>query len=160
MNSATFPTGNKLTCDCRLSWLHKLRNETKSKRVKTSLSRLSCIMDTKSNQLSTTKVEKLQKTIQSTYKKEIDYEEDEFEERHYDETMQDQETDTDDATSKIEFRRKLLAIPLEMLPCPNRLIYEASYSPPTQDEVKYYKTSSSWRMQATILNFILVTLAV
>ncbi|CAH1636754.1 unnamed protein product [Spodoptera littoralis] len=149
--------GNKLTCDCRLSWLHKLRNETKSKRVKASLSRLNCIMDTKTN-IGTLKIEKPQKAIQGSYKKEIDYEEEEFEEKHYDDAMQDQETDNDDV--KIEYKRKLLEIPTEMLPCPNRLIYEASFSPPTQDEVKYYKTSSSHMLVATTLNVLLSALAI
>lgn len=75
-------------------------------------------------------------------KDDTDVENDDFEEdKIYDETMQDQDTETDG--SKIEYRRKLLEIPAEMLPCPNRLSYEASYSPPTQDEVKYYKTSAS-----------------
>lgn len=156
-----FSTGNKLTCDCRLSWLHKLRNETKSKRVKASLSRLNCIMDTKTN-INTVKIEKSQKAIQSiqgSYKKDIDYEEEEFEEKHYDDAMQDQETENDDTTIKIEYKRKLLEIPAEMLPCPNRLIYEASYSPPTQDEVKYYKTSSSEMLVATTMNLLLVVVA-
>ncbi|PZC84536.1 hypothetical protein B5X24_HaOG204566 [Helicoverpa armigera] len=151
--------GNRLTCDCRLSWLHKLRNETKSKRVKASLSRLNCIMDTKTNIGNSIKIEKPPKAIQGSYKKELDYEEEEFEEKHYDDTMQDQETDNDD--TKIEYKRKLLEIPAEMLPCPNRLIYEASYSPPTQDEVKYYKTSSSFKLVATSANLLVaVVLAI
>ncbi|XP_075977237.1 uncharacterized protein LOC142977305 [Anticarsia gemmatalis] len=148
--------GNKLTCDCRLSWLHKLRNETRSKRVRTSLVRLNCIMDTKTS-VAATKLEK-PKTIQGPYKKDLDYEEDELEEKHYDDAMQDQETDMDD--TKIEYKRKLLEIPTEMLPCPNRLIYEASYSPPTQDEVKYYKTSSTPRLVATTMNLILAIVAI
>ncbi|KAJ8720369.1 hypothetical protein PYW07_012412 [Mythimna separata] len=152
--------GNKLTCDCRLSWLHKLRNETKSKRVKASLSRLNCIMDTKTN-IGTVRIEKPPKTIpniQGAYKKDVDYEEEEFEEKHYDDAMQDQETENDD--TKIEYKRKLLEIPAEMLPCPNRLIYEASYSPPTQDEVKYYKASSGRALVATTVNLLLVVVAI
>lgn len=113
-------------------------------------------MDTKTNLGN--KIEKPAKTIPGTYKKEIDYDEDEFEEKHYDDAMQDQETENDD--TKIEYKRKLLEIPTEMLPCPNRLIYEASYSPPTQDEVKYYKTSSSPRAVATTLHFVLAALVI
>lgn len=158
LKSVFFLTGNRLTCDCRLSWLHKLRNETKSKRVKASLSRLHCIMDSKIN-IGPTKLEKPPKIIQGTYRKELDYEEEEFEEKHYDDAMQDQDTENNMDDTKIEYKRKLLEIPSEMLPCPNRLIYEASYSPPTQDEVKYYKTSSSQRLFATALNLILAVLA-
>lgn len=149
--------GNRLTCDCRLAWLHKLRNETRSKRVKASLSRLNCIMDAKTN-LGAIKLDKLPKVIQGSYKKELDYEDEEFEDKHYDDTMQDQETDLDD--TKIEYKRKLLDIPTEILPCPNRLIYESSYSPPTQDEVKYYKTSSSQRILANTLILILAILVI
>lgn len=118
-------------------------------------------MDTKTN-INTIKIEKAQKsiqTIQDSYKKDIVYEEEEFEEKHYDDAMQDQETDNDDTSIKIEYKRKLLEIPAEMLPCPNRLINEASYSPPTQDEVKYYKTSSSQMLVASISNLLLVVLA-
>lgn len=77
------------------------------------------------------------------FKNNYDENDDEFDDdKNYDDAMQDQETDSGE--SKIEYRRKLLEIPMNMLPCPNRLSYEASYSPPTQDEVKYYyKTSSS-----------------
>lgn len=139
-------TGNKLSCDCRLTWLHKLRNETKSKRTKASLNRLVCIMDTniKPNTIGikvVTKTEPPQKISPVMFKNNYDDNDEDFDEdRNYDDTMQDQVTELE---SKIEYRRKLMEIPTEMLPCPNRLSYEASYSPPTQDEVKYYKTSSS-----------------
>lgn len=115
-------------------------------------------MDTKTTNIGTVKIEKPQKTIQGSFKKDIDYEEEELEEKHYDDAMQDQETDNDD--TKIEYKRKLLEIPAEMLPCPNRLIYEASYSPPTQDEVKYYKTSSSQMLVATTSYLLLVVVTI
>ncbi|XP_072930622.1 uncharacterized protein [Epargyreus clarus] len=140
--------GNKLTCDCRLSWLHKLRNETRSKRVRASLDRLSCIMDTKlKSYLGNVKVQKINDASLKTgvfRKDDKNYDEaddDVDDDNTYDDTMQDQENDLDG--SKVEYKRKLLEIPAEMLPCPSKLSYEASYSPPTQDEVKYYKASSS-----------------
>ncbi|KAL0829375.1 hypothetical protein ABMA28_004152 [Loxostege sticticalis] len=143
--------GNKLSCDCRLTWLHKLRNETKSKRTKASLNRLVCIMDTniKPNTIGikvVTKTEPPQKISPVMFKNNYDDNDEDFDEdRNYDDTMQDQVTELE---SKIEYRRKLMEIPTEMLPCPNRLSYEASYSPPTQDEVKYYKTSSSQSLRS------------
>lgn len=70
----------------------------------------------------------------------IDEEDDNFDDdAAYDDTMQDQDNGLD--ISKKDYRRKLMDIPVDMLPCANKLSYEASYSPPTQDEVKYYKTS-------------------
>ncbi|XP_013184553.2 connectin-like [Amyelois transitella] len=153
--------GNRLTCDCRLSWLHKLKNETRSKRLKASLARLNCIMDGKSkpNQV----IPKIEKTesplkLNTVYKNDYaDIEENFDEDKIYEEAMQDQETEIDE--SKIEHRRKLLDIPAETLPCPNRLSYEASYSPPTQDEVKYYKTSSSFKSLIPFNWIVLVLIA-
>ncbi|XP_041981447.1 connectin-like [Aricia agestis] len=140
--------GNKLSCDCRLSWLHKLRNETRSKRVKASLDRLNCIMD---NKLKTNLGEiKTQIKVTKVKSDKVYDDDDEFEE-DYDDTMHDQETG-----NKIEFRRKLLEIPTGMLPCASKLSYEASYSPPTQDEVKYYKTSGGTRVVSTALFLIAI----
>ncbi|CAG4959552.1 unnamed protein product [Parnassius apollo] len=142
--------GNKLHCDCSLSWLHKLSNETRSRRVKTALARLSCISDIK---LPITNYSKSEKIIDSshtlnsmTYKKSFEKMYDEGEgniedDPVYEDTLQDQETEI--PSNKIEYRRKLLQIPAEMLPCPSKYSFEASFSPPTQDEVKYYKSSSS-----------------
>ncbi|KAJ0175972.1 hypothetical protein K1T71_008146 [Dendrolimus kikuchii] len=147
--------GNKLTCDCRLSWLQKLRNETKSKRLKYSLYRLNCIIDTayKAN-LPPLKhdvtYEKTIKTNQVNSKKIIadDYDDDDEVDDKYDETMQDQENEAD---NKVQYRKRLIDIPIEVLPCPDRLVYEASFSPPTQDEVKYYKASSAVRLSVSVL---------
>lgn len=157
-NIAILSTGNKLTCDCRLSWLHKLRNDTKSKRLKASLDRLNCIMDTKvKTSVPNIKVE-LINVISKDLKKDVEkdkiYEEigEEDDENFYDE-MQDQDHSGD---NKIEYRRKLLEIPTEMLPCPKKLSYEESFSPPTQDEVRYYQSSSSKNNLDIVLMFIVV----
>lgn len=147
INITILSTGNKLTCDCRLAWLQKLHNETRSKRLKLALSRLNCIMDTKLKTNLATKP----KTNLIPLKKDPDYEDEDEEDKQYDE-MQDQENNEE---SKIEYRRKLVDIPSEILPCPNRLIYEASFSPPTQDEVKYYKSSAK-SITANICYFLLV----
>lgn len=159
-----FFTGNKLTCDCRLSWIHILRNETKSKRLKSSLSRLNCIMDTKLKaSVGNVKIEKSEnsyKIVQINNKKIVDNdyeEEDEIpEDKYYEDAMQDQENGADE--SKTEYRRRLLDIPLDMLPCANRLVDEATYSPPTQDEVKYYKASSSERFSGS-MHYLIVLFA-
>lgn len=120
-------------------------------------------MDTKlKSNLGTVKIERviIDRTPKTgiALKKDTEYDDDEeiADDKTYDE-MQDQENDD----VKIEYRRKLVEIPSEMLPCPNRLVSEASYSPPTQDEVKYYKTSSSERLFAScclMAAFIMLTL--
>ncbi|CAH2090548.1 unnamed protein product [Euphydryas editha] len=154
--------GNRLICDCRLSWLHKLRNETRSKRVKASLDRLSCVMDNKlKNNLVNMKTQNTdtQLKINSGYKKEIDRsddDEEEFEDDIYDDAMKDQDIGFD--VSKKDYRRKLMEIPVDMLPCASKLSYEATFSPPTQDEVKYYKTSGCEKCLASISFMALCTL--
>lgn len=156
-------TGNRLICDCRLSWLHKLRNETRSKRVKASLDRLSCVMD---NKLKTNLVNMKAQSydgelkINSGYKTEAEKSEDgeeEFDDDNvYDDAMKDQDIGFD--VSKKDYRRKLMEIPVDMLPCASKLSYEASFSPPTQDEVKYYKTSGCDKCSASITFIALCTL--
>lgn len=95
------------------------------------------------------------KVIPSFSRKDFDKtdEEDDFDDdMNYDDAMQDQENALD--VSKIEYRRKLMDIPVDMLPCASKLGYEASFSPPTQDEVKYYKTSGSGKCLASTLGLI------
>ncbi|KAG7301845.1 hypothetical protein JYU34_013236 [Plutella xylostella] len=157
--------GNQLTCDCRLSWIYKLRNETRSKRQRVSLDRLNCIMAEPTNniELSRPATNKIKQTNRVVIKPVVNKNEDkayddideEFgEDRAYDEPMQDQETETEKV---LEYRRKLLEIPSEQLPCPHRLIHSAeSHSPPTQDEVKYFKTSSSGKIAVSWLAFLTV----
>lgn len=102
--------------------------------------------------------EKIAKSNQVYSKKIItdDYDDDDDVDDKYDETMQDQEND---AENKVEYRKRLIDIPIEVLPCPDRLIYEASFSPPTQDEVKYYKTSYGMKLTTCISNLALVLLS-
>lgn len=150
-------TGNKLACDCRLSWLHKLRNETRSRRVKASLERLNCIMDTKlKTNLGNIKIENTDLKVIKQISDKIDDEDDNFDDV-YDE-MQDQDNGND--VSKREYRRKLMEIPVDMLPCANKLSYEASYSPPTQDEVKYYKTSGANSLENISISLIIFLILV
>lgn len=85
-----------------------------------------------------------------TYEDDDDFDDD----NTYDDTMQDENI----VDNKIEYRRRLLEIPTEMLPCASKLSYEASYSPPTQDEVKYYKTSGCTKclVSSVLLAFTIV----
>lgn len=74
---------------------------------------------------------------------------------NYEDSLQDQEAEL--SGSRIEYRRKLLELPVEALPCPSKLSFGASYSPPTQDEVKYYK-SSSYQVITVSLSWCLILL--
>lgn len=164
-------TGNTLTCDCRLSWLYKLRNETRSKRFKAALDRLTCTLDSanqnndvgvQSKTATDTKAMNNHVIKQMTNKEDKAYdegEEDFADDRVYDEAMQDQETDS--GKVNVEFRKKLMDIPNEALPCPRSHIHsEESYSPPSQDEIRSFETSSSERViiSPTIAIFSLVVM--
>ncbi|XP_059062932.1 connectin-like [Achroia grisella] len=140
--------GNNLTCDCRLSWLHTLYNETQSKRLKTSLKYLNCNIDNKFKISTDTTIDNTENSAKlnlNVYRK--DYEEVDFE---YDKIY-------DDVKSRdAEANRKVLQV-LDKLLCPYRLHSEGTYSPPTQDEVRYYQASSS---EKTCLNSILLLIIV
>ncbi|XP_028042294.1 connectin-like [Bombyx mandarina] len=135
--------GNKLTCDCRLSWLLKLQNETRSKRLRASINRLNCV-DAKNKITAELKIENDDKLKIKKQGPDYDDDSDEISDKYYDDAMQDQENDSGD--SKVEYRRRLTDIPKEFLACSNRLVHGITFSPPTQDEVKYYKSSSSTRV--------------
>ncbi|GBP14360.1 Connectin [Eumeta japonica] len=139
--------GNRLTCDCRLSWIHKLRNDTKSKRVRSALDRITCVSgeDLKRNPdgaaAETTTELKYDMTIfgkESPYNREVyDKNYDDLDDEPDDKMYEDTPLDRDEPVRlKAEHRTNLLQIPLNALPCPRKLIHTASYSPPTQDETK------------------------
>ncbi|XP_047997877.1 connectin-like [Leguminivora glycinivorella] len=44
--SVLYLSGNQLTCDCRLSWIHVLRNETKSEPLMSALEDVTCVQPT------------------------------------------------------------------------------------------------------------------
>ncbi|CAH2041126.1 unnamed protein product, partial [Iphiclides podalirius] len=150
--------GNKMTCDCSLLWLQKLSNETRSKRVKTALARLSCVSDIKKPNASNIRIDKnigapfksntmtFKSSMDKTYE-EIDGSTDD--DVNYEDSLQDQVNES--KGTNIEYRRKLLELHAEALPCPSKLSFEASYSPPTQDEVKYYKSSSCRALTVNVI---------
>ncbi|XP_068630475.1 connectin-like [Battus philenor] len=142
--------GNKLTCDCRLLWLQKLSNETRSKRVRAALGRLSCINEVKiksngsngRNDKANDTPYKSNMPLKSNFDKNYDELDGTFEDDAvYDDTFQDHEALVN--LNRKEYRRKLLDIPAAELFCPTRISFEGSFSPPTQDEVKYFKSSSN-----------------
>ncbi|CAK1543238.1 unnamed protein product [Leptosia nina] len=144
-----FLENNKLICDCRLSWLYKLRDETQSKKIRESLTQLECILDDAlKNNLAYIKLQR-NKTGQTSSKTTKMYDKEEL--GDYD-VSQDRVIELDPTTG--EFRKRLLNIPKNILPCPNH-----EYAP-TQDEVKYYKTSGSGHNVTTWLTsmYILINL--
>ncbi|KAL0879036.1 hypothetical protein ABMA27_004003 [Loxostege sticticalis] len=45
--SVLYLSGNKLSCDCRLSWIQMLKNETKSEILRAALDDITCVLDSK-----------------------------------------------------------------------------------------------------------------
>lgn len=152
-------TGNKFACDCRLSWIHILRNETKSKRLRIALDRLNCVVDPKNKgKLIDTNLETttLGKNDVIAFNKDVskdNFEENDGDDFEEDKMYEDTPLNLESVGVQIEVRKKLLGIPYDMLPCPQKSVHSGIlYSPPTQDEVKYYKASSGVTIGSSLLS--------
>lgn len=134
-----------------------LRNETKSRRVKAALERSVCIIDSKHKELDENKIESTTLFKNEPVNFGIDKNYEENEEFDDDKMYDDTPVISANTDVKIEYRKKLLDIPYDLLPCPQKLtLSDNSISPPTQDEVKYYKTSSSVRFSTSFKLSLLV----
>ncbi|XP_067012002.2 connectin [Anabrus simplex] len=107
--------GNRFTCDCRLSWMYQLRNETPNEQVRNALEELTCILkEPLDYEASPTADTTTESTVRDFVRDEPD------EDLSYD----DEDTlpeDDETATSLPDYRRHLFQIPPQMLPCPEEL---------------------------------------
>ncbi|GBP84321.1 Connectin [Eumeta japonica] len=140
-NSHLYLEDNALECDCHLAWMHQLRNEAKSTKIRTSLENFLCKTSSDltlgshftyfdggagaSNRLTDD-----DKTAANEYNEDLD----EFgeEENYFVETK---------STTRQENERSLLQIPVELLPCPQdtKTVTDRTYTHPSQNEVKDYR---------------------
>ncbi|CAF4831276.1 unnamed protein product [Pieris macdunnoughi] len=122
LNSNLLLEENNFVCDCRLKWMHSLRNETKSQSTKDSLDGVTCKMDPP--------------IVSSAYNKmddKINYIEDTAKQN------------TTDEISKKGVKRNVLKIPTETLPCRKETI-KTTETPfivdpviPIQNEMKTFR---------------------
>ncbi|XP_038212677.1 connectin-like [Zerene cesonia] len=136
--SYIFLEGNDFDCDCHLAWMHKLRHETKSSKVRTSFENFVCKfnsdlspnshftyyerIDTKNNIDS----DKIRDDADNT-----DEFHDEIDESYLDEPKR----------VRGDNERTLLQIPVELLPCPAEVksVTDRTYTYPSQNEAKDYR---------------------
>ncbi|CAG9788318.1 unnamed protein product [Diatraea saccharalis] len=145
VSAAVYLDGNPLNCNCRLSWIYALRNETKDNTLKYALEKVSCILDPVPDRLSNSeediendKVNVLSDDSYDYYDKNVEYE--------------------NEAKVK-NTEKKLIDIPLETLPCPKEIMQsiEESYGHPVQNEIRLKAFSSANRIAAnSILTSILM----
>ncbi|XP_022826979.1 connectin-like [Spodoptera litura] len=143
-NSYIYLEGNEFPCDCHLAWMHKLRHEAKSVKVRTSLENFICKFNVEPSLNShftyfERSVIGSNNLYDSDDKSQIkDYSD------NPDDFFQDE---TDDAyvdepkAVKGENERTLLQIPVETLPCPQdvKSVTDRTYTYPSQNEAKDYR---------------------
>lgn len=126
LSSVVYLDGNPLNCNCRLSWIYVLRNETQDNTMKHALEKISCVPDpTNDRRLSETKDEKIE-NINVLADDNYDY---------YD---KGDDYNNDKEKPKVSKAIKLTDIPLETLPCPKELMQsiEETYGHPVQNEIR------------------------
>ncbi|KAJ2951605.1 hypothetical protein O0L34_g13761 [Tuta absoluta] len=141
-NSYIFLEGNEFDCDCHLAWMHKLRHEAKSVKVRTSLENFICkfIVNPSLNShlayfergiiSSNNLYEAGNKGEVKDYTDTEEFFHEEGEEI-YDELK----------LAKKENDKTLLQIPMELLPCPQdtKTVTDRTYTYPSQNEAKDYR---------------------
>lgn len=151
-----FPfTENNFVCDCRLKWMHSLRNETKSENTKESLDGVTCKMDPP---IVSSAYNKMPDGMDEMDNK-LDYNQDILHAGLTIETLNDKMNVTEKKTlpgdlskddgneiSKKGVKRTVLKIPPETLPCPREAIKTTEIPPyivdpviPIQNEMKTYR---------------------
>ncbi|XP_044254376.1 connectin [Tribolium madens] len=119
---------NKFVCDCRLAWLHNLRNETKNPSIRNTLDEITCYMESAGQSLaqgtlpsSTTAPRAVDNQFPENAE---DYKYD-YETVEYDNDIYDQQQDSSlnyvtASGPKDPRKRHLFEIPLQELPCPQQ----------------------------------------
>lgn len=159
--------GNNFDCDCRLSWMHMLRNDTKSEKVRSSLEHVTChlepdlygnipLPEEETKSTLATVHHHHQKQYMSQHKNHIsekagnrmsnDDHDDETENEEYDdEIFEDPQQDSSNMETNNKNQRHLFQIPIDLLPCPEELrdSTDAPLSRLSQGEIKDYRNSCS-----------------
>lgn len=151
--------GNEFECDCHLAWMHRLRHEAKSVRVRTSLENFICRFNIDPSLSHFTYFEKslintnnLEVDEKSEIKDYTDNSDDVFHEE-IDDTYVDEPK-----LVKKENEKTLLQIPVELLPCPQdvKTVTDRTYTYPSQNEAIDYRNLIQASMSQTIeVNVIL-----
>ncbi|CAG9583376.1 unnamed protein product [Danaus chrysippus] len=147
-SSVVYLDGNPLSCNCRLSWIYVLRNETQDSTMKHALEKISCVSDpTNDRRISEPKEEEVENSNILA-------------DDHYDYYDKSDDYSNDKEKTKIGTAIKLIDIPLETLPCPKELMQsiEETYGHPVQNEIRLKAFSRVGRDLPNFLFFLTLLL--
>ncbi|KAL4715605.1 hypothetical protein ACJJTC_006184 [Scirpophaga incertulas] len=139
-SAAVYLEGNPLSCNCRLSWVYALRNETKDNTLKHALEKISCITDPVADRHS------------NNDKNEESEKENVLSDDSYDYYDKNTDYDSNNEAKTQTAAKKLTEIPLDTLPCPKEIMQsiEESYGHPVQNEIRLKAYSSAGRNTAEV----------
>ncbi|XP_013145440.1 PREDICTED: connectin-like [Papilio polytes] len=133
--------GNDFDCDCHLAWMHKLRHEARSIKVRTSLENFVCKFNI--DPAMNSHLTYYEKSIVDTNNIFIDEKPPDKEYKDSDDVHDDldEEFIEEPKVIKKENERTLLQIPVELLPCPAAVksVTDRTYTYPSQNEAKDYR---------------------
>lgn len=129
---STLVTGNPFICDCRLSWIYALRNETKDNTLKHSLEKVSCITEP-AKVIRPNEEEDNEVGSGNVITEDYDYN---GYNGYYDKG--DEYNDKDKFKDSSSKAKKLVDIPVETLPCPVEVMQTIveNYGHPVQNEIR------------------------
>lgn len=138
---ALIVTGNEFECDCHLAWMHRLRHEAKSVKVRTSLENFVCKFNNPALNSHFAYFER--SVISSNNLLEADDKSDikDYPENNDDFFHEDDGYVEESKLARKENERTLLQIPVELLPCPQdvKTVTDRTYTYPSQNEAKDYR---------------------
>ncbi|XP_026730968.1 connectin-like [Trichoplusia ni] len=167
-NAVLYLSGNRLSCDCRLSWIQVLRNETKSEPLKMALDEVTCVLNAGKNVVATSndvntafndaKPSKSEQLYEIETNSEV--QQDVNEEELYEDSNQYKFEPT--VQQVAENQLTIVNMPIESLPCPRELVRsgEDSLMLSSKDESYWQSSSSSQMMAQFSLVFLLLCISV
>ncbi|XP_003397934.1 connectin isoform X2 [Bombus terrestris] len=142
-------SGNKLMCDCKLVWMWGLRNQTKNVKLRESLEKLTCLLETNNATMKVTNSHREWNAALKIARKSEDgsiedydaYLGDEYESKDgYEDSDSQPEMQTVDG--KLYYVKNLFDLKVEELPCPKEK---------SKKDGKGNKTDSVWRSSSSDL---------
>ncbi|XP_031766893.2 connectin-like [Galleria mellonella] len=138
---AVYLDDNPLNCDCRLSWVYLLRNETKHNALLNALEKISCVMEPHGHD-----------GKDKVYNKNL-LPDDSYD--YYDTNNNDYNNFIKPTNNE---GKKLINIPIDALPCPKEIMksIEETYGHPVQNEIKVKAFSVAGRISPDLTIIILL----
>ncbi|XP_038212713.1 connectin-like [Zerene cesonia] len=149
LSSVVYLDGNPLSCNCRLSWIYTLRNETKDSTLRHALEKITCLSDNNNNDRS------LNDQIEETVDNSNLLADDNYE--YYDKNSEDTIEKVNNENNKAI---KLTDLPLEELPCPKEIMQsiEESYGHPIQNEIRLKAFSNVVRILPNLMIIVIMVI--